>query len=185
MNKAKREVINVWPVSNRGVFKGFVKITFAESVAVFPMKLMEGNHGYFLGFPKVTQSDGTKRQAGRFLYQDANRMLTEDVLRSYIPGTPICREFQMKENLFLYYRVYPQPVRADCLVATASLEINHQIRIEGIRLFQLRDGVRMILYPEVTYKGKGEQVIRPVVEFRQDVQKQVFREFWRIYDAKK
>ena len=155
VNKAKREVINVWPVANRGVFKGFVKITFAESVAVFPMKLMEGNHGYFLGFPKVTQSDGTKRHAGRFLYQDANRMLTEDVLRRYIPGTPICREFQMKENLFLYYRVYPQPVRADCLVATASLEINHQIRIEGIRLFQLRDGVRMILYRAGSVQSKA------------------------------
>ena len=146
MNKARREVINVWPVSGRRVFKALVKVTFAESVSVFPLKLMEGNHGYFLGFPKIMQTDGTRRPAGRFLYQDANRMLTDDVLRSYIPGTPICREFQMKESLCLCYRVYPQPVQADCLVATASLEINHQIRIEGIRLFQLRDGVRMILY---------------------------------------
>lgn len=44
LNRTKREVISVWPASSeRKPYKALVKITFGESISLFPLSLMEDN----------------------------------------------------------------------------------------------------------------------------------------------
>ena len=97
----KREVISVWPLNTGKHVKGLVKVIFGESITVFPLMLMEGKRGYYLSFPKIGQENKPIRPIGKFLYYEANRQLTEDVLRTYLPNTPLCREFRMKEALHI------------------------------------------------------------------------------------
>lgn len=40
--KQKREVISVWPINHECNIRGLVKITFGESISIFPLKLIEG-----------------------------------------------------------------------------------------------------------------------------------------------
>lgn len=186
MNRTKREVISVWPASSeRKPYKALVKITFGESISLFPLSLMEGKHGYYLQLPKANRADGTRSLVGRFLYSDANRMLTEKVLRAYLPGTPLCREYQMNEKLHISFRVFPHSMQVDRQVAVASMELNHKIRIEGIRMFQLSERNRLILFPERQYSENGETVIKRIVDFKQEKEEEIIKELWRIYDARK
>ena len=179
----KREVISVWPLNTGKHVKGLVKVIFGESITVFPLMLMEGKRGYYLSFPKIGQENKPIRPIGKFLYYEANRQLTEDVLRTYLPNTPLCREFRMKEALHIQCKVYPCDKRIDCMVARASIVLNQQIQIDGIRMFVLVDGVKMVLFPERDYYKHGEIELRRVVDFKNEKEGEIIEELWSIYDA--
>ncbi len=177
--------INVWPVSNRGGLKALAEITLADAVTIFPIKLVEGKHGLYLKMPRSTKDTDKDQLTYNICSWKARAQLTEEVVKTYHVEQPWLLAFGDNEPIRLKYIVHPNIRNENQEVASASIEINESIRVNGIRMFQLSEKVRLVTFPDRCYREDDEYCFRRIFDFKNDWEKRITAELWEAYDSLK
>lgn len=176
-----KHVISVWPKKPGGISDVVVKLTIGGAISIFPVKFTRGKGGLHLSLPKTNSYVAEVRSPVLFIDMKAKKQVTRNIEKTYRPDKSSCREFNRDQPIHIDYLVFPKKEVAS-VVATAALEINHILRIRGIRLMEFPNGKRTIFPPEHVQKVDGDYEFKPMIVFRDDWEEIITNEIWRAYD---
>lgn len=174
-------VISVWPKKPGGITDAVVKLTIGGAISIFPLKIVKGSRGPNLSLPKTNSYVEVVKSPVLFIDMKARKQVTRNIEKTYRPDKSTCREFNREQSMHLDYYVFPKEKSAS-EIATAMLEINHTIRIRGIRVLEFASGVRAVRFPEQVRRVKGDYEFRRIVDFRNGWEESITNEIWRAYD---
>ena len=83
MNTLSIKVSKIYRVDTGSALKAFADIVINEAVLIRGIRVVEGKHGMFVSMPKEKSKDNRWFDRIRFLDQDADRSLAEEVLKAY------------------------------------------------------------------------------------------------------
>lgn len=180
---AKR-MINTWPIPDRGGLKALAAITIGNAITIFPIKMVDGKNGLYIKMPRSSE-DKMRKQPTCNIYSHAIRcLLTSEVEETYHPNKPWFGEYGQDAPIRITYIVKPRVIpNVERIMADASIEIDDAIRINGIRLLQLNNKVRLVRFPEHCYRSNGEFCFRRIIEFHNDWEERITTELWSAYDS--
>ena len=176
--------INVWPTTDTGKIRATVKVTFGNAISIYPIKIIEGKDGLFLGMPQVPDRNGAYKDVFHPNSREARKELTELVLKAYNPNKTMYMETPSKQEIELGVNVSLYDSEVSDLIGFAGININDSFQIERIRLFQAKKGsYKMIFFPERGYLDHGQVVTRPIIEFKDDYENRLKKMIGDTYDA--
>lgn len=160
--------VSVWPLEGKGKLLANARVIIGDAISVYPIRVIDGKSGYFLGMPQVPDRDGERRDVFFPINQEARKILTDAVVKTYRRDRPMYREYPSPEPF--HYEITVRPFRDSIhdLMGYASIVINGMFRIENVRLYQGENGKHMVLFPEQGYRDEGEFVWKDIFEFKHD-----------------
>lgn len=174
--------VNVWPVTGKGKVLANAKVTIGDAISVYPIKILEGKGGYYLGMPRVLDRDGEYRDVFFPISGDARHALTEMVLQAYSKDRPLFRDFPGDEEFRPEITVRPYRDSLHDLLGYSTIVLNGLFRIENVRLYQGENGKNFVMFPERGYRDEGEVVIRSIFEFKNDWDKRLRADICKKYE---
>ena len=174
--------VNVWPSSKKGKVLANAKVIIGDAISVYPIRIIEGKGGYYLGMPRVLDREGEYRDVFYPVTGEARHTLTELVLKAYSKDRPLFREFPGDEEFAPEVIVRPYRDNLHDLLGYSTVILNGMFRIENIRIYQGENDRNYVMFPERGYRDEGEVVIRSIFEFKNDWDRKLREEICRKYN---
>lgn len=176
--------IAVWPTSSAGKIKATAKVVFGDKFSVYPIKIIEGKDGMFLGMPQVPDRNGAYKDVFHPNTKEAREHLTEMVLAAYNPNKSMKLVFSSDMPVVFGANVSLYDSEESDLIGFARIDINDEFSMERIRMFQARNKeTKSIYFPERGYLENGKTITKAIFEFENDTESFLKKIIGETYDA--